>query len=412
MRLDESAEEYVHLALAIDRHDPGFVDAYAGPPAWREEAARGEPVPLEELAARTARLQAELADQDPLLPRVTFLDTQLRAFATRLRLLQGEPLTFTEEVAGLYDHTPRWYPEEALVETHRQLAAVLGVAMNGELAARLQAWEARFIVPRERILPLFETAAEVCRGRTQSFLPIPAEEHLELALVSDQPWGAYNWYQRGGVSRIEINTDLPRRADDILHYVAHEAYPGHHTELTIKDRVLAAGEGWVEFWVYPLYSPQSFIAEGGADLGAEMIFGPGEQEDYYRQEVLPAIGRPDEDAARMFGVLRLKGLLDHATGNAALMLFEQGTSEAETSAYLQRWALMTPAQADKKVAFIQAYRGYVFNYRDGYELVRAFVTGGEASWDNQRERYRFLWTSHVTPGLLRHWLEPVSDGSM
>jgi hypothetical protein len=114
----------------------------------------------------------------------------------------------------------------------------------------------------------------------------------------------------------------------------------------------------------------------------------------------------------MLGVLRLKGLLDHATGNAALMLFEQGASAAEAAVYLRRWALMTPAQADKKVAFIQAYRGYVFNYRDGYELVRAFVTGGEASWDNQRERYRFLWTSHVTPGLLRHWLEPVSDGSM
>lgn len=412
MRLDELAGEYVHLALAIDRHDPGFVDAYAGPPDWREEALAGDPVALPELAARIDRLQTALAGEDPLLTRVAFLSAQTRAFATRMRMLQGEQLPFSEEVEGLYGHIPRWYPQEALDEVHRQLAALLGVRSERDLAARLQAWEARFVVPRDRILPLFQTAAEVCRERTQSFLPIPADERLELALVSEKPWGAYNWYQGGGVSRIEINTDLPRRADDILHYVAHEAYPGHHTELTIKDRVLASGEGWVEFTVYPLYSPQSFIAEGGADLGVEMIFAPGEQQEYYRREVLPAIGRPDEDAALMLGVLRLKGLLDHATGNAALMLFERGASEDEVAAYLRRWALMTPAQAAKKLSFIQAYRGYVFNYRVGYELVRDFVTGGEASWENQRERYRFLWTSHVTPGLLRHWLAPVGDGSM
>ncbi len=410
MVLNELAEEYVRLALAIDRSDPGFVDAYCGPAAWREQAAAGPAVPLPELTARTDRLRTALADQDTLLPRVRFLDAQLRAFATRLRLLQGETLPFTEEVSGLYDHLPRWYPEEALAETHRQLEAVL--PGRGPLGPRLRAWEERFVVTPERILPLFETAAEVCREGTRDFLPLPEAEGIELALVSDKPWGAYNWYQGAGRSRIEINTDLPRRADDILHYVAHEAYPGHHTELTIKDLLLAHREGLVEYYVYPLYTPQSFIAEGGADLGIELLFEPAEEEAFYRERILPRVGLAGNEAARLLGINRLRGMLDHANGNAALLLFQQGGTYAEAAAYLERWGLLSPDQAAKKVTFIRAYRGYVFNYRVGYELVRAYVTGGEASFEARRERYRHLWTSPVTPGLLRHWLAPVGDGSM
>jgi hypothetical protein len=410
MVLNDLAEEYVRLALAIDRSDPGFVDAYCGPAAWREQATAGPVVPLAELAARTDRLRTALADQDSLLPRVRFLTAQLRAFATRLRLLQGETLPFTEEVSGLYGHLPRWYPEEALAETHRQLEAVL--PSSGPLAPRLRAWEERFVIPVERILPLFETAAVLCRERTRDFLPLPETERVELALVSDKPWGAYNWYQGGGRSRIEINTDLPRRADDILHYVAHEAYPGHHTELTIKELVLARGQGLVEYFVYPLYTPQSFIAEGGADLGIELLFDPAEEEMVYREHILPQAGLAGEDAARLLGVNRLRGMLDHANGNAALLLFQRGATDVEAAAYLERWGLLSPEQAAKKVSFIRAYRGYVFNYRVGYERVRAYVTGGEASFEARRERYRHLWTSPVTPGLLEHWLTPVSDGSM
>ena len=410
MVLNDLAEEYVRLALAIDRSDPGFVDAYCGPAAWRDQAAAGDPVPPAELATRTDRLRTALADQDTLLPRVRFLTAQVRAFATRLRLLQGETLPFTEEVSGLYDHIPRWYPEEALAETHRRLEAVL--PGRGTLGPRLRAWEQRFVVAREQILPLFETAAAVCRERTRDFLPLPEQEGVELALVSEKPWGAYNWYQGGGRSRIEINTDLPRRADDVLHYVAHEAYPGHHTELTIKEQVLARGEGLVEYFVYPLYTPQSFIAEGGADLGIELLFDPAEEEAFYRERILPQAGSAGEDAARMLGVNRLRGVLDHANGNAALLLFERGATDAEAAAYLERWGLLSPEQAAKKVSFIRAYRGYVFNYRVGYELVRAYVTGGEASFEARRERYRHLWTSAVTPGLLLHWLAPPGDGSM
>ena len=36
--MNELGERYVRLVLAMGQHDPDYVDAYYGPPAWREES--------------------------------------------------------------------------------------------------------------------------------------------------------------------------------------------------------------------------------------------------------------------------------------------------------------------------------------------------------------------------------------
>lgn len=354
--MDRIATEYAKTALVLNRLDPGFVDAWFGPNEWKQEAEAGEPPSLEVLAGRVAALRTELAGLDSTLLRVAFIDGQLRAMGTRIRMLRGEPLSFEQEVEGLYGHRPERYPEEAMEDAHRRLDELL--PGSGDLAGRLHRYDSTLLVPKEKILSLFESAAAECRARTAALLPLPEQEHLNLRLVSDKPWGAYNWYQGNGVSNIDINTDLPRRASTILHYVAHEAYPGHHTELSVRDLLLARGEGWAEYTVYPLYSPQSFISEGGADLGIELIFEPQEVADFYRSTVLPAAGIEGVDVDRMLAIGRVLSELDHVAENAAFMLFSDAASGEQAAAYLQRWALMTPEEAAKRVSFIRAYRGY------------------------------------------------------
>ena len=405
--LDRIATDYARAALALDRNDPGFVDAWFGPPEWKDEAEAGEPASLEELAARVTALRRELAGLDSTLLRVAFIDGQLTAMETRIRMLRGELLSFEDEVEGLYGHRPSRFPEEALADAHRRLETLL--PGGGDLADRLRRYDRTFLVPTERILSLFEIAAEECRSRASSLVPLPEQERLNLSLVSDRPWGAYNWYQGNGVSNIEINTDLPRRVSTLLHYVAHEAYPGHHTELSVRDVLLAQGEGWAEYTLSPLYSPQSFISEGGADLGIEMIFAPEEVADFYRSTVLPAAGIEGVDAELMLAIGRVRAELDHAAENAAFMLFSDGASDQEAAAYLQRWALMTAEEATKRVSFIRAYRGYIFNYRTGYEAVRRFVFGGDPSLSVRRQRFRHIWTTPVTPELLRRWTAADPD---
>ncbi len=48
--MDEIGRRYLHLALHLDRHFEGFVDAYFGPPEFRAEIQTGSPRSLEALA--------------------------------------------------------------------------------------------------------------------------------------------------------------------------------------------------------------------------------------------------------------------------------------------------------------------------------------------------------------------------
>ena len=73
------------------------------------------------------------------------------------------------------------------------------------------------------------------RARAAHLFGLPGDEDLRVSLVRDQPWGAYNWYDGGLRSRVDINTDLPIRASDLVHTVAHETFPGHHLEHAWKE---------------------------------------------------------------------------------------------------------------------------------------------------------------------------------
>ena len=83
-----------------------------------------------------------------------------------------------------------------------------------------------------------------------------------------QPWTAYNWYDGGRRSRVDVNTDLPVRAPDLIHVIAHETYPGHHLEHAWKEADLVDRGGRLEASILLINTPECLISEGLADLGA------------------------------------------------------------------------------------------------------------------------------------------------
>ena len=106
--LDSVARDYVRTQLAVGEKEAGYIDAYYGPEQQRTEgkalaAREGLPGLARQVAALQARVAA-LRASDPR--RAAFLDVQLTAAATRLRMLQGERLPFTEEARGLFSVTP------------------------------------------------------------------------------------------------------------------------------------------------------------------------------------------------------------------------------------------------------------------------------------------------------------------
>ena len=62
-------------------------------------------------------------------------------------------------------------------------------------------------------------------------------------------------------------------AEAVGHLVAHEAYPGHHTEHTRKEVGLVRRRHWHEETIFLVGTPQCTLAEGLADLGAEVTLG-------------------------------------------------------------------------------------------------------------------------------------------
>lgn len=392
--LDAVAEAYVKLVLAAGRHDPNYVDAYYGPPRWREEAESGERAPVPSLLARSRELLRRVRSAPPS-DRRDFLEKQLVAVEGFLRRLAGERMSLAEEARLLYDVEP---PSRSLAEFEaaREKVAEL-LPGSAPLEQRVTAFRRRFFVPKERLPQVVRACLEVIRERTVGRVRLPDGEGVALAFVQGKPWGAYNWYQGGLRSRIEVNTDLPIELPRLLRTLAHEAYPGHHTYNVLLENRLVRGKGWKEFTVYPLYSPQSLLAEGTADVGPSVIFGTDEMLEVLERRLAPVARLEGRDFALHEQVSRALEGLKEVRGEAARMLLDEGKDENEVAAFVERYGLETPERARKALDFARTYRSYVFTYTAGKDLVEAYIGRGA----DRAERFFRLLERPATPsGLL------------
>jgi hypothetical protein len=286
--VDAVALGYVRLTLAIGEHEPGYVDAYFGSPALADEVKRSRRT-LRELSQDARQLaervkQLSTAETSVLgRRRLAFLRAQLRAAEARLQMLQGRRFSFEDEAEGLFGVRPALKPLSAYDPVLARVQALL--PGDGPLADRVDNYLSRFEIPRKRLKQVMHAAMAECRRRTLAHIRLPAQESFELRFVTGKPWSGYNYYLGGARSRIEINTDLPVRISRAVDLGCHEGYPGHHVLNVLLETRLARERGWQEFTVYPLYSPESLIAEGTANYGIELAF-PGNDRLQFEQQVL------------------------------------------------------------------------------------------------------------------------------
>src|SRR4029079_10718667 len=261
------AEGYVKLVLAVGQHDAAYVDAYYGPEAWKTEAER-QKIPLARIDAEAERLIRDAgarpsAGDELVALRHDYLVKQLQALRARVRMLSGAKLSFDEESAALYDavapNHPESYYQAALDDLNRRLPG------TGSLIERYDAYRQAFIIPKDRLSQVFDTAIAEGRRRTQQHITLPPGESFKVEYVTNKSWSGYNWYQGNYHSLIQVNTDLPIYIDRAVDLACHEGYPGHHVYNALLEKSLVRDRGWVEMTVYPLFSPQSLIAEGSAN---------------------------------------------------------------------------------------------------------------------------------------------------
>ena len=385
--LDAIAREFVMLSLTIGEKEEGYIDAYYGPAELQAKAKADAPTQgLDALARRTDALRKKLegvTSDDPMeARRAKFLAAQLTAAATRLRMLKGEKLSFDDEARGLFSVSPAVKPLSSYDPVLARIDKL--VPGNGELADRVDAFQNRFNIPKERLKPVFDAAITECRRRTLEHIQMPKDERFDMSFVTGKSWSGYNYYQGNAHSRIEINTDLPIRISRAVDLGCHEGYPGHHVLNALLEQRLTKEKGWVEFSVYPLYSPQSLIAEGSANYGIDLAF-PGEDQLKFETKTLyPLAGLPTAQAADYLALNRAMRDLSGARFTIARDFLEGRLDEAEAARLSRKYLLVSPERAKQLTDFTKQYRTYVINYGLGQDMVRAYVeaagAGPKARW--------------------------------
>lgn len=381
------AERYVRLAHGIHAHFDGFIDSYIGPPAWSEPGS----LELNALEDQCSQLETELAALEDASRRA-FLTAQVRAMRMILRLKLGENLSFTEETLGLYDIEPERTPEAVFEAGLEALEALLpGV---GPIMDRWQTLRDRVLVPPEKLPMVLEVLNTDFRARTKRLFPLPDDESIELALVNNKPWGGYNWYLGEAKSLVEINTDLPSYLYTLPDLIAHEGYPGHHSERVFKDRLFRE-QGHAEYSLQLLNAPEAVLAEGIATNALEVIGTPEEMPELLHRLARDAgLNVSLEELEVIMQVHNAMAALDDVGCNATLKFYQDGTGENEILEYLGHYGLQTPERARKGLEFIRHARGYIFTYSVGYRLVN------RARQKDAKMFYRLL-SEPFTPGQLR-----------
>jgi hypothetical protein len=383
------AERYVKLVLAMGQHDADYVDAYYGPAEWKSDAEKTK-LDLDTIAARAKELRADLAKLPPGRDEVSrlrwqYLDRQLAALEARIRIVKGARMTFDEESKALYDAVAPTLPvshfQKILSQLERKFPG------QGSLAVRYDTWRRPFAIAREKLDGVFQTAIRACRERTVLHTTLPASESFTVEYVTNKSWSGYNWYQGSYRSLIQVNTDLPIYIDRAIDLACHEGYPGHHVYNALLEKHLVRDRGWIEFAVYPLFSPQSLIAEGTANFGIEVAFPGPERVEYERKVLFPAAGLDPSKAAEYYEVQALVEQLAYAVNEAARQYIDGKISSSDAAAVLEKYALYAPERAKQRVRFIDQYRSYVINYNLGKDMVRSYIESRGGTPENPSRRW-------------------------
>ena len=362
----------------------GLVDSYYGPAEIKERIDAEELRAPDSLAEDAARLHDSLDGLED--DRRTWLEAQLVGLETAARKLGGAEVSFEEEVELYYGIPAHRTPESEFEQAHEAIDALL--PGNGPLEERYRVWREDDAIPADRLAEVVARLNAALRERAVELVGLPEGEAVEYEYVSDKPWTAYNYYLGDLKSRIEVNTDAPSVPDAVVEWVAHETYPGHHTEHAWKEQLLTRN-GRLEESIVLIPTPQSVMSEGIATLAAEITLG-AERHDVHGLRGGRDRGplRPGAVSGGDGGVRAVLGGRDERGAPAAR---RRGLGRRSPRVRM-RWALASEKRASHVIAFINdpMWRSYTTTYPNGHRLCKKYVAGDV-------RRFKRLLTEQLTP---------------
>lgn len=362
--------EYLLLGLRFDRIESGYVDSFTGDPALRQRV-ENEPTPNPaDLARQATMLRAELAASDLDGARKAFIDTHLKALACAGRKFAGEDIGFVDEVHDYFDVRIAKGDEERYRQAHEALENVL--PEGGSLLERKTSYDRSQEIDPSRLRECVDAFSSALRDRVRADFPLPDTETVKYEVVSDKPWSGFNYYEGNYRSTVVVNSDLKQYLNNVPALIAHESYPGHHTEHCRKEAGLVRIGEQAEQTIFLVNTPQCLMAEGLADLA--LYAAVGVDWGLWAQEIYADLGlRFDGEQAQAIG--RARAGLINVRQDAALMLHDEHRDVEDVIAFLKRWLLVSDERARHMLKFLSSplWRAYISTYVEGYQLLKGWL---------------------------------------
>jgi hypothetical protein len=388
--------EYVRLGLRFDRLESGFVDAYTGDPRLRAEV-ESEPAPTPRQLREQARtLLAELPSSGLPDDRAGYLRGQLTALECTGRQMSGEPVAFLDEVRSYFQVEAELGDPAEYAAAHAELDRLL--PGSGTLTERFALHRRQEECPPDRLETAVLALSSALRDQVRAGYGLPERETVRYEVVTDKPWSGFNYYEGDFSSLVAINADLPHRLSQLPRLVAHESYPGHHTEHCRKEQGLVEKAGRVEHTVFLVNTPECLMAEGLADLGIEATVGDGWGP--WAADILADLGLR-LDGALAERVAAAAAPLGRVRQDAAILLHDRGADADEVIAYLQRWSLVSAERAEQQLRFLThpLWRAYITTYVEGLTLLSGWLAARPAG-QSVSDRFVRLLDEPLTPAAL------------
>ncbi len=274
-KLSKFGEDFLLLALRIDKHIKGYVDFYIGPEKLRQIVEHESLTAPNTLLNASNNLIKQLGAQGYNKERERYIEKLLVAMKTSIEILIGSEISIKDQFIKLYDVDLQPAKEAELDNLKEEYEdAYKG---SGSLEERMNKLRITRKVPVSKVYNFFKKAVEITRKRTKELFIdlLPDNERIIIDVVNSSEnvkWSCYNWYMGKYISRIEVNPNYQMYWTVFLSFSSHEAYPGHHTEFVVKEKRLYRELNQFEHSLLILHSPKLVISEGIANKAISILF--------------------------------------------------------------------------------------------------------------------------------------------
>jgi len=376
MKFPKYGTDFLVLALRINKIDNGYLDFYFGPKTLGKIVDNESIKSPNMLLGDCKTLEKELFKQGFDKKREQYLEKMLVSMKTSIEILDGVKIPFKEQFLRLYDVSLEPVNESDLDNLKEEFSEAYGGL--GSLEERMNDLRVRRKVPANQVLTLYKKALSITAKRTKELFTdlLPKKEKIFIKLVKktnsdDLKWPYYEWYLGDFCSRLEINPYYNMYWTVFLSAAAHEGYPGHHTEFSVKEQRLYRELNQFEHSILILKSPKLIISEGIADISANVLFSYQDRAEIGLHNFCPDSSNEDslDVLAMQYKAKRKQSLLWYNLAYHALI---DEWSEDSLIQYAKRYEIFNQKDIRNLLKLISSptYSTTAFSYNLGSNLIK------------------------------------------